>query len=312
MKTRIFLALFYGLLFMLALGCNVGDNSAELQKKEQDELKQYIAANKITQSPTADGLYYIEKTAGKGISPVSTDFALINYSIFLIDGTLVETSDHTLAGKNNITPTTYLAGPEKVYVNYLYKGFIEGLCMMKDSGGTANLIVPSKLALDYLSTSSIPSYSTLLITVELVKVIKDPVADDRASINKWLDTLSLKRGDTTFVQGIYVKIDSLGSGDSVTTGNSVTVQYKGRLLDGRYFSNPAKTFDPSFSFTIKTNSVIPGFEKIVVNLKKGSLVRAIIPYYLAYGAGGLAGSNGQILIPLYSSLYYEIRINDIK
>jgi FKBP-type peptidyl-prolyl cis-trans isomerase len=82
------------------------------------------------------------------------------------------------------------------------------------------------------------------------------------------------------------------------------------LLDGRYFSNPAKTFDP-LNFTIGSNSVIPGFEKIITYLKKGSVVRTIIPYYLSYGAGNGIASNGQIAIPLYSSLYYEIKITSV-
>ena len=88
MKTKILLVLLNCLLFILIVGCTLqGDNSAELQKKEQDNLKQYLAINKITQAPTTDGLYYIEKTVGKGINPTVTDFALVNYSIYLIDGT---------------------------------------------------------------------------------------------------------------------------------------------------------------------------------------------------------------------------------
>jgi len=314
MKTNFLLALSYSLLFLLVSGCKLnGDNSAELQQDEQNKLKQYLATNKITQSPTADGLYYIEVAAGKGISPVDTDYALINYNLYLIDGSLVETTDQTLASNNNLLPTTYLAGPKKVAINYLYKGFIEGLSKMKDSVGKANLIVPSKLALGEYSTNLIPSYSTLLMYVELVKVIKDPIADDKASIKKWLDSLSLKPGDTTFVPGIYVKVDSLGSGDSITAYKTVTLQYRGRLLDGRYFSGSASTFY-SFSFMTGISSTVPppSTENIVTHLKKGSVVRAIVPYYWAFGAGGYINSNYQVVIPLYSSLYYEIKITNVQ
>ena len=232
MKTKNLLFTFI-LSELLLFSCKIKNDNEDMQNQEKANLKKYIAANHITATPTADGLYYLELTQGKGTTPVDTDFVLINTTWYIInsDGntTLVGTNDTSLAIKKNILPFVSYKGPLKLYLsNIVVKGLSEALTMMKE-GGLAKLIVPSNLAYNGYGFYDIPPYSSLIINVELVKVIKDPIADDKHFVDQYLDTLQLKESDLT--NGIYLKVDKEGTGDSIESYDIVSFQFKDKALD---------------------------------------------------------------------------------
>ncbi len=307
MKTKILLGIisFYGI-FLLP-GCSIND-SEDLQNEEQENLSQYIKSHNITVAPTADGLYYIETKTGTGISPVDTDYVLINTTWYLINGNVVQTNDTALASRNGITPFISYKGPVKLYLGYTLPGLQEGICKMKE-GGKARLIVPSKLAYDgYGFTNNIPAYSTLIIDVELVRVIKDPVADDLVFIKRYLDTLQLNQNNLS--DGIYMKIDTVGTGDMPATYDTVIFQYKVKALD-TIFSLGTQKFLSS-KYTMGVDSIIPGLKIAFSKLNKGSEARIIVPYNMAWGSSGYSKYFDVIDVPPYTSVYYQVIINDIR
>ena len=288
-------------------GCLKDDNLEELKKQEQLKLQQYIQVHKYTETPKDDGLYVIISDSGKGNTAIAGDFALVNYSMYLIDNTLLETNDAALAAKNNLYPVSTVPGPIMLQVgNTFIRGFSEGLMFLKDSS-KAKLIVPSNLALGSYYSSLIPSYSTLVYNVELVQIVKDPIARDRANINRWVDSLQMQVADT-LEDGVYLKIDSAGTGNLATSSNTIYAEYKLWLVDNRTITSKYT----AINFKPNDDSMIPGFNLALSKLQKGAYARIIIPYYEAYGAGGRNNDYNQKAIPIFTSLVYDIHVTNIQ
>ena len=93
-----------------------------------------------------------------------------------------------------------------------------------------------------------------------------------------------------------------GSGSSPQQGQLVTVHYHGWLNDGTTFDSSYQRNQP-FRFNLG-GRVIPGWNMMVNEMKKGDIVLVEIPAELAYG-NKKAGS-----IPPNSTLYFKIEVLD--
>ena len=96
-----------------------------------------------------------------------------------------------------------------------------------------------------------------------------------------------------------------GTGDTATTGKTVTMHYYGRLADGRKFDSSCDRNQP-FSFTLGGGQVIQGFDQGVNGMKVGGQRRLIIPASLAYGARG-AGP-----IPPNSNIVFDLELLKVE
>lgn len=94
--------------------------------------------------------------------------------------------------------------------------------------------------------------------------------------------------------GIFYSISSAGSGDSPTLCASVTVKYKGMLLNGTVFDE--STSNVSFPLI----NLIVGWQKGLPLIKKGGKIRLYIPPSLGYGSASQSG------IPGNSTLIFDI------
>src|ERR1019366_8034614 len=75
----------------------------ELRKNEEPKaLAKYLEDNKITVKPTSSGLYYIEKTKGKGEHPTKGCVVKVNYTGRLLDGKIFDTSDEATAKQEGL------------------------------------------------------------------------------------------------------------------------------------------------------------------------------------------------------------------
>lgn len=131
----------------------------EQAKAAEDSLMQnYIAKNKIKVAPTASGLYFIPKKAGKGAQAVAGQKVAVHYVGKLLDGT--EFDNSIKRGE----PIEFVLGQGRVI-----PGWDEGIAMMKE-GEKAVLLIPSNLAYGERGNQVIPPCSPLVFDVELVKV----------------------------------------------------------------------------------------------------------------------------------------------
>ena len=125
---------------------------------EDSTMQEYIAKNKIKVAPTASGLYFISKKAGKGAQAVVGQKVSVHYTGKLLDGTKFDSS------YDRNEPIEFVLGQGQVI-----PGWDEGIAMMKE-GEKAVLLIPSKLAYGERGNQVIPPCAPLVFDVELVKV----------------------------------------------------------------------------------------------------------------------------------------------
>jgi len=123
-------------------------------------------------------------------------------------------------------------------------------------------------------------------------------------INTWVKTMVNTNNivDSTST-GLHYIISKVGTGAAVTAGNSVTLKYTGKFVDGTVFDSSA-----SFTYVHKATGqrMIPGFEEGIEKLSKGGSGIFLIPSAQAYGTGGYS------TIPAYTPLLFTIEVIDIK
>lgn len=100
----------------------------------------------------------------------------------------------------------------------------------------------------------------------------------------------------TTPSGLQYEIVKQGDGPRPTAGDSVTVHYTGKLIDGTVFDS---SVDRGMPATFGVNQVIPGWVEALQMMKAGSKWRLFIPSNLAYGPtgtpGGPIGPNSTLL-----------------
>ena len=82
----------------------------------------------------------------------------------------------------------------------------------------------------------------------------------------------------------------VGDGPIAEVGDTVTVDYVGRLLDGTQFDSSYDRGVPFPPFTIGVGQVIRGWDEGVPGMRVGGQRRLTIPHQLAYGGNPPAGS----------------------
>jgi FKBP-type peptidyl-prolyl cis-trans isomerase len=273
-------------------------------EKEQKLLKQYLTANNITVEPTASGLYYIEEVEGTGAAVELGDYLIIEYTARLLTGLIFDSTDSLTAVQNGFYIQGKLYGPLKFKLSYVsIIGVKEGLTYMKE-GGKARLIIPSDIGFGPYSYGNIPAYSTLIYDIELLEVIKDPVAHEVALLENYLIENNITVAPTE--SGLYYLEIEAGEGNFPVQGNSCVVNYTGKLMDGRIFS---KVLAPdTYSFTIGITQLIEGFQEGVYLMKPGGKAIFIIPSSIGYGTEG--SQNG--VIPPYSTLIFEVELTQVN
>ncbi|MBB3169910.1 FKBP-type peptidyl-prolyl cis-trans isomerase [Simiduia aestuariiviva] len=92
-----------------------------------------------------------------------------------------------------------------------------------------------------------------------------------------------KDGVQTTESGLQYKVVNAGEGAKPTTADTVTVHYKGTLIDGTEFDSSYGRGEPvSFPVT----GVIPGWTEALQLMSPGAKYELYIPSELAYGPGG--------------------------
>ncbi len=89
-----------------------------------------------------------------------------------------------------------------------------------------------------------------------------------------------------------------------TQTDTVTVNYRGTLIDGSEFHNSYTRGQPA---TFAVNGVIPGWTEALQLMPAGSKWQVFIPSDLAYGERGM----GQV-IPPNSTLVFEVELLSVK
>jgi FKBP-type peptidyl-prolyl cis-trans isomerase len=103
---------------------------------------------------------------------------------------------------------------------------------------------------------------------------------------------------------MYINRDPGAGGASPRVGDTVVVNYDGRLLDGTPFDSSYRAGHP-FVTQIGVGKVIKGWDEALLTMRKGARRTLIIPYWLAYGDAGRPP-----YIPPRATLVFEVELVD--
>ncbi len=102
----------------------------------------------------------------------------------------------------------------------------------------------------------------------------------------FLEMNAKKDGVVSLPSGLQYKILKEGDGKSPKATDSVTVDYRGTLTNGKEFDSSYSRGQPA---TFNLNQVIAGWTEGVQLMKEGAKWEFFIPGELAYGESGAAG-----------------------
>lgn len=113
-----------------------------------------------------------------------------------------------------------------------------------------------------------------------------------------------KDGVKTLPSGLQYKVITEGTGATPKSSDTVTVNYRGRLVDGTEFDSSYSRNEPA---TFPCGGVIAGWTEALQLMKVGSKWELYIPANLAYGERGAGGR-----IPPNAALIFEVELLGIK
>lgn len=105
---------------------------------------------------------------------------------------------------------------------------------------------------------------------------------------------------------LKIEVIKEGTGVGAAKGQSISVDYTGKLTDGKVFDSSIPRGQP-FTLILGAGQVIPGWEMGLLGMKVGEQRRLTIPPALAYGKGGFAG-----VIPPNATLIFDVEMKSIK
>lgn len=275
------------------------------------------------------GLLYNIHNDVKGDSIADGDFISLNI-IAKTDGDSVLYNSYELDRPSQ----TFVSKPA-------YEGDLFYAIKLLSKGDSATF----KIDLDSAEAKGQPKPATLkgkyvIYTVKIEEVIHKDTADeqgfqakveayfkaegDRAKNNEeknikaYVDKNKVKA--KTLPSGLYVVTNKEGSGVQPVVGDSVVVNYTGKLLSGKVFDtsveadakkanifNPARAPYQPLSLIIGKGNVIPGFDEGVMQMKKGEKATVIIPSKLGYGEQGMPGG----MIGPFTPLIFDLELVDV-
>jgi FKBP-type peptidyl-prolyl cis-trans isomerase FklB len=150
-------------------------------------------------------------------------------------------------------------------------------------------------------SSTIVSFRQRLMAAH-EKVVKEQGAKNLAETKAFLEDNGKKGDIKTLPSGLQYKSLKEGSGKIPKANDTVTVHYRGTLLNGTEIDNSYNRGKPE---TFKVTGVIPGWVEALQLMKEGSKWQLFIPPELAYG------ENGQGRVPPNSTLIFEVELISI-
>ena len=116
----------------------------------------------------------------------------------------------------------------------------------------------------------------------------------------FLDENKMKDGVKELPSGLQYKIVTAGNGTRPEIHDTVTVHYRGTLIDGTEFDSSYSRGEP-ISFPV--NGVIPGWIEALQLMKEGSKWQLFIPSHMAYGERGAGRA-----IPPNATLIFDVEL----
>jgi FKBP-type peptidyl-prolyl cis-trans isomerase len=128
---------------------------------------------------------------------------------------------------------------------------------------------------------------------------------NRAAAQEFLSRNGREKDVKTTASGLQYKILAAGDAKAAAPGptDQVSVQYRGKLLDGAEFDSSYSRGQPA---TFQVNGTIKGWKEALVMMKPGAKWQLFVPPELAYGM------MGRPRIPGGSLLIFEVELLGVR
>ena len=257
----------------------------------ETKIKDYVSAQKLDMTRAANGLYYVitKKNPSGRTAKVGEELAF-HYVFSTLDGVKLDSTERL---KN-----TPLAIP--IGVGLLVEGLEQGLALLKE-GEAATLLIPYYLAFGSQARANLPAYTPVRFDVQVVKVRnEDEQIEDYLKVQKLTPTEKTDSGLR------YIRT-SAGAGAAVAKGQTIRVNYTGKVLTNREFDKG------TFEFVLGANAVVKGFDEGISKMKIGEKATIIFPSSAGYGAAGSINNSTRTynILP-YAPLLFEVEVVSVR
>ena len=120
----------------------------------------------------------------------------------------------------------------------------------------------------------------------------------------FLEQNKKKEGVKTLPSGLQYRVITEGTGKTPAENGTVTVHYRGTLLDGTEFDSSYRRGEPA---TFPVKGVIPGWSEALQLMKEGAKWQLFIPSQLAYGERGAGDTIGPNAV-----LIFDVELISVK
>ncbi len=150
----------------------------------------------------------------------------------------------------------------------------------------------------------------LIVIAVIVVLVFITINKKEESATSQVGAVEQQNMPNTQQEGVKTTIIKEGTGDVANAGDTVAMNYTGKLADGTVFDS---NVDPKFNhvqpfiFTIGAGQVIKGWDVGVAGMKVGEKRNLEISPDFAYGATGAGG-----VIPPNATISFEVELLQIK
>lgn len=289
-----------------------------------------LTSCKKTKVTEKDGIEYTYVKEGNEKAP-NGEFLLYNFEVLTgSDSVLISTSDNPYPGYMQVNDSMQIrTGMDEIFLGLRKGDSIAFESTVKTIFGEnappflkEDDVIKIRLgAFEIMNEEAIQAYFDKVMAAEEVKQSEraaERILEEDKIIQDYINEKGLKAEKTE--SGLYYVIEEEGTGDPVTPGTTMLVDYAGYLIDGTLFDtsmeNIARENDifnenrPAYEplpVSVGMGQVIPGWDEGLLLLKKGSKGKFIIPSPLGYGENAMGA-----MIPANSILVFDVDVADVQ
>ncbi|WP_114941672.1 FKBP-type peptidyl-prolyl cis-trans isomerase [Mucilaginibacter endophyticus] len=281
----------FTLLVLISIGfmsCRKDRNDPDIKQYDESQIKNYIAANGITDmlrdttGGDTSGIYYKIISQGRGTPMDYSDQISFVFTLRTLDGKFVSV--------DSLNQNHYYGYLGHVSTN-LPKGLQTAIHnLIKYKGTSARVIIPSHLAygVNGYGTGSSSNANTHIGGNQsldyYINVVSNQELYDDAIINNYIKSKGLT-GFAKSADGVYIKIATPGTGsDLIDLDSYITCTYSGKYLNDTVFDSTTNQGQTSSSLTV--NQLVKGVQEGLTGQTTGAAVSMIIPSRFGYGTTG--------------------------
>ncbi|MCP4459874.1 MAG: hypothetical protein GY816_17905 [Cytophagales bacterium] len=308
-----------------------GSDDSPTKTLDSETIEQYLSDNSLTFSTTSEGAYQYVIASNPGGNSTGDVFSIYYTLTNLESGDLIDS--HLVADGD---PIKLLRNADAIFPQGLDYGLADIL-----EGESYGIILPDSLGYGDFVVSGVPLGTILHFEVEVVMRESESniATSEDILINNYIlghnlnDTLDSNLfpnvvppngiynlihpvdSVVALTNGVYYKRTAMGNGIKVSTGDSITVDYNGLLLDDSSFDSLN-----GFKYKFGSSSVIPGLDSGVGEMEQSERATIFIPSSQAYGASvrvipesSIPDLVTQLVVPDYTARVepYEVLVFDV-